>query len=220
MTPRRHVVVRPRTDEDLDRCEQIAREARALDGYPASMPDDRFRAFLASPDALGAWVAVIDGSVVGHVALHERSHDAVMRLATTSLCAAAQHLAVVARLFVSPRERGNGVGRLLLDHAATEARRLDRAPILDVAVTLPAAIALYERNGWESALVASSSSRPMARRSRSSSMRGRTARAIRAFSRCSFRSGSHRTDKCHTPVFGWGHVRRGRSPARAPVPSD
>lgn len=58
-------------------------------------------------------------------------------------------LAVVARLFVDPRTRGTGVGRMLLAAAASLSREHGRRPVLDVWERLPAAIALYESAGWE-----------------------------------------------------------------------
>ena len=44
--------------------------------------------------------------------------------------------------------RRAGLGRRLLERAAAAAHARSRVPILDVAVSLPAAIALYERAGW------------------------------------------------------------------------
>src|SRR5262245_29264225 len=113
------------------------------------MPDDDFRGFLVARDALGAWVAVIEDRVVGHVALHRRSTRAVMRLATSATGVKSDGLGVVARLFTAPSERGMGLGRALLDHATEEARARGMVPILDVWTELGPAIALYESAAWE-----------------------------------------------------------------------
>ena len=57
-------------------------------------------------------------------------------------------LAVVARLLVSPRARGQGAGGLLLTEATKAARARGLHPVLDVDTDLAAAIALYESQGW------------------------------------------------------------------------
>jgi len=142
-------MLRPRSEVDLAACEAIAREVHALDGYPPYMPDDDFRGFLVARDAFGAWVALLEGAVVGHVALHRRSTRAVMALAASAVGVSETQLAVVARLFVGPGARGSGVGRPLLDHARDEARARGLVPILDVWTELGSAIALYESAGWE-----------------------------------------------------------------------
>ena len=61
--------IRPRAVEDLASCVELARVVHELDGYPVYLPTD-LGSFLAPPDALGAWVAVREGVIIGHVALH------------------------------------------------------------------------------------------------------------------------------------------------------
>ena len=152
MSAAAQVHVRPRSDADLDECERIVRAVHALDGYPPYMPNDDFRGLLASPDAIGAYVAADGhggrGAILGHAALHGRSSDAVIQLATAALGVPADGLGVVARLFVAPTARRRGVARLLVDFTAREARRQGLTPILDVATSLPAAVALYDDAGW------------------------------------------------------------------------
>ena len=55
---------------------------------------------------------------------------------------------MVARLFVSPRARGQGAGALLLDTAAAAAAARGLWPGRDVDTELAPAIALYESRGW------------------------------------------------------------------------
>lgn len=62
-------------------CERLARIARELDGYPPRLAGDP-HAFIASSDAIGAWVAEEAEEVVGHVALHRSSSPEVMALAS------------------------------------------------------------------------------------------------------------------------------------------
>ncbi|MFI5047181.1 MAG: GNAT family N-acetyltransferase [Acidimicrobiia bacterium] len=142
------VVIRPRTDGDIDACEEMAQVVHQRDGYPRYPPAPDFRRFLNSRDALGAWVAIDGSAVVGHVALHRRSIDAAMELAASATGLRTDELGVVARLLVSPTARRRGVGRGLLDRAVREARTRGLAPILDVSVELGGAIALYEAAGW------------------------------------------------------------------------
>jgi GNAT superfamily N-acetyltransferase len=144
--------VRPRTDQDLEACVELARVVQELDGYPPYFPPDVrgfLRAFLTPPgDILQAWVAEDVGEIVGHVALHRRSTDPVLALASEALQQPVEKLGVVARLFVSPAARHRGVGEMLLDVASGEAVGRGLFPILDVVTQFHDAIRLYERRGW------------------------------------------------------------------------
>lgn len=96
----------------------------------------------------GAWVADADGQVVGHVALVPPAVRSVAEVASKALDKPESELAVVARLFVSPRVRGAGAGGRLLDTAAADAVSRGLWPVLDVAADLTSAIAMYEGHGW------------------------------------------------------------------------
>jgi GNAT superfamily N-acetyltransferase len=113
------------------------------------MPDGDFTRFIASPEAVDAWVATRHDAVLGHVALHRTSSPAVIDLATTKLAVEATRLGVVARLLVAPDARRAGMGRLLLERAASEAHDRGLRPILDVTTRFEAAVSLYERSGWQ-----------------------------------------------------------------------
>jgi GNAT superfamily N-acetyltransferase len=119
----------------------------STDGYPRFPPTDIER-FLNPPDPFGYWIAELNGAVGGHVALVARGLPATMEIATSALGKPAGQLAAVARLFLSPRARGLGVGRLLLDAATAEAHSRGLHPVLDVDTELSPAIALYESAGW------------------------------------------------------------------------
>jgi GNAT superfamily N-acetyltransferase len=137
------VVARRRRADDLEELTRMAEAVRGLDGYPPRSPD-----LFVGPEVLAAWVAVDEGIVVGHVALHRTSADPVMTLASEATGWAAGRLVVVARLLVAPTSRRRGAGRLLIDHAVAEAHTRDRWPVLDVATHFHPAIALYESCGW------------------------------------------------------------------------
>lgn len=150
------MVIRNRTDDDVPACVDILRTVHELDGYPVHLPENP-ESFLVVPDTLGAWVAEDPGDgIVGHVLLRPSAWSAaIMEKASAASGLDVEHLAVVARLLVAPWARRRGVGRALLDAAASGALELGRQPVLDV-VQGPgrghaAAIELYERAGWRRA---------------------------------------------------------------------
>ncbi|MER6943659.1 GNAT family N-acetyltransferase [Nonomuraea sp. NPDC000554] len=116
-------VIRPRTGADLDACVRALAEVQAADRYPVDWPDDP-HGWLSPDDLTGAWVAIDDGVVLGHVGL-----------AGTA----------VTRLFVTPAARGSGLAAALLDTVLAAAG----TPLtLEVSDEGGAAIAFYERQGW------------------------------------------------------------------------
>ncbi len=140
------MLIRPRTEDDLDACAALLEEVCARDRYPVYVPES-FRDFVEVPDALAAWVAEDDGAIVGHAALRPRGSDAVQAL-VERLAGAPQDIGVVVRLFVSPSTRRRGLAARLLDVTVAEARGRGRMPILDVVTSHEAAIALYDALGW------------------------------------------------------------------------
>ncbi len=141
------VLIRPRRAADLASCADLVREVHAANRYPRFLPAD-IGAFLAPPDPYGCWVADLDGEVAGHVALVPQGLPQSVELAVAALGRPAGELAVVARLLVSPRARGQRAGRMLLDAATEEAAARGLHPVLDVDTDLVAAVALYESAGW------------------------------------------------------------------------
>lgn len=139
--------IRDRSDADVVALERLAQVVHIQDGYPIYLPTD-LRHFLVGAAHHGAWVAEEDGELLGHVALHHRSWDGVMELASQNIGAAVEQLAVVARLLVSPDTRRVGIGRTLLATATHAAHNLGLRPILDVAVRYKGANQLYLREGW------------------------------------------------------------------------
>lgn len=137
--------VRPRTAADLPACAELLAAVHQRDGYPVNWPA-RPADWLASGDSLGAWVAELDGRVVGHVVLSRPADDDLAARIWRER--GGTEPAVVGRLFVAPAARGHGVGAGLLRRATAEAHRRGRHPVLDVVASDTAAIALYERAGW------------------------------------------------------------------------
>ncbi|MFP3990590.1 GNAT family N-acetyltransferase [Streptomyces sp. E11-3] len=141
--------VRPRRARDLEACVQALAEVHHGDGYPVNWPADPAR-WLSPPSMLAAWVAELDGRVVGHVGLSRGDDgDAAPALWGRRQGASAEATAVVSRLFVAPAARGRGIGALLMRQAVRDARERALHPVLDVVASDTAAAALYERLGWE-----------------------------------------------------------------------
>ena len=141
--------VRPREDSDLGALELVARAVRAANGYPVTMADDDFHGLLVSPDAIAAWVAVADDTIVGQVSLHSRSSPEVNAFITDQLGLSEHQLGFVARLIVDPSTQRMGIARALLRTAEQAAVSQGLTPILDVVDVFLPAIALYEQQGWK-----------------------------------------------------------------------
>jgi GNAT superfamily N-acetyltransferase len=155
------LVIRGRADSDLDEAVAVMAEVHRRDGYPMHWPADP-AAWLAASRLIAAWVAVLDGRIVGHVSLSQPGRgDGAPRLAGTvpgpagvvpgpaGMVPGPAGVAMVSRLFVAPAARGHQAGAALLGQAARAARELGCRPLLDVHSTNTAAIALYERLGWQ-----------------------------------------------------------------------
>lgn len=144
------MIIRDRSPSDGPALEAIALATHQRDGYPKYLPGD-LRSFIMDPAALRAWVADSDGDVEGHIALHRRSAPEVMRVALDATGLDEDHVVTIARLLVTPAARRRGTGRMLLQRATEEAKRLGRRAVLDVVEEHRPAIALYERCGWTQA---------------------------------------------------------------------
>jgi GNAT superfamily N-acetyltransferase len=140
------VVVRRRTESDLDVLEQLTARVRAADDYPTYLPDDDYRRFLTRPAQLAAWVAELDERICGHVALRPESSPTVMRVLRDA--GIVGDVGVVARLLVDPDARRRGVAQELLQVARTAAVTQQRAPVVEVVESAQAAIAMYRSAGW------------------------------------------------------------------------
>lgn len=116
------------------------------DGYPRYRHD--WNVFLASPSETAAWVAELDGEIVGHVAVHQAPDEPTFALAQQATGRPPERLAVLARLMISPRARRRGLARRLIEMATAYADERDLRLVLDVLPETADAIELYERLGW------------------------------------------------------------------------
>lgn len=141
--------IRPKVPADEAPCLHLLRQVHESDGYPIYR---RYvtTSFLTPPGELAAWVAVLDdGTVVGHVALHDAAGDPTLPAAQRATGLPAERLAVVARLLVSRAAQGRGLGTRLLRHADAQARAGGRRAVLDVVQEAPGAVAMYDAAGWQ-----------------------------------------------------------------------
>ncbi|MCL6670043.1 GNAT family N-acetyltransferase [Streptomyces panaciradicis] len=141
--------VRQRADHDLDACVAALAAVHRHSGYPVNWPADPAR-WLTPSSMEAAWVAELDGRVVGHVELSRPDGgDVAPGLWSARAGVDVADTAVVGRLFVSPAAHGRGLGAALMARAVAQARARGLHPVLDVVVSNTAATALYERLGWE-----------------------------------------------------------------------
>ena len=139
------MLVRTRTPGDLPACVAVLRRVHEASGYPSRWPDDPGR-WITPRGMATAWVAECDGSIAGHVALVRGVRlDCLLR---ATGCASDQ-LGGIARLYVDPAFRRQGLARALLEAAADNAADHGLRPVLDVMADARPAIALYEQAGWQ-----------------------------------------------------------------------
>lgn len=121
--------IHERADADQDALAEVLWRAHVF-GYPAVWPDDP-AAWLTPAGLLGAWVAIVDDRVVGHVGI---------------VVPGPGRMPEVKRLFVDPDHRGKGIADALLD--AAEQAVPGPHVRLDVTEDSADAWRLYERRGW------------------------------------------------------------------------
>jgi GNAT superfamily N-acetyltransferase len=141
-------VVRRRRRQDLGACARLLRVVW-FEGHSPSAAFETPRAWLDSDEVIDAWVAEWLGEILGHVALSRVGADsrAAMRWHEITGHEPAR-LAVVSRLFVRPRVRGQGLGSALLATALDGARVRGLVPVLELDNPGEDATALCEDRGW------------------------------------------------------------------------
>lgn len=132
-------VIRPRAEADVPGGVAALRTTHDVHGYPSVWPHDPGRWLTSDGGDVRAWVADVEGTVVGHVAVQPA--DDPTGTATMS------SLAVV-RLFVVPTAVGRGIGSALMATAVDFIRTDGSLPVLTVVDSGDAAMRLYERTGW------------------------------------------------------------------------
>lgn len=126
MSTHLHIEVRPMTEADLDQVLTIETAS-----FPAPWSRDHFKNELEARHSF-PYIAEMDGSIAGYACL-------------MSLFEEAQILDIA----VDPLRRGQGIARMLLDHAISVALEKGAEVLsLEVRASNSAAISLYERCGF------------------------------------------------------------------------
>ena len=136
--------MRGREPADLPVLLALLQRTHDQEGYPvraSAVSAD----WLAAPAELDGAVAVGDGRVLGHVALHPADEDAALAGWQRATGRRADGFAVVSRLFTDRSVPGTGTA--LLAHAVARAQELGRVAVLLVDPD-SAARAFYARRGW------------------------------------------------------------------------
>lgn len=142
-----NIVIRPRQDSDLVQAGQALVEVHSTDGYPVEGVADPL-AWLKPVGLMNAWVAELDGEIVGHVAMSEpQPSDDGARLWMEQSDDKAEDIAVLGRLFVKRSARGRSIGEQLARAAVTDSAAQGKTLVLDVMDKDQDAIRLYERLG-------------------------------------------------------------------------
>ena len=143
------VTIRPRRPEDLAPLADVLAQQQSHTGYPQRWPlPFPVQEFLHRPAQLQAWVAELDGVVVGHVAVAAVQPGDMATAWSAGTGRPLDGLAEVSVLFVDHRTAGRGVGSALLGTAVDFIRGTGRTPVLDVVQETENAVRLYERGGW------------------------------------------------------------------------
>jgi GNAT superfamily N-acetyltransferase len=144
------VSIRPRRPEDLSALVDVLAAQQSRTGYPQRWPlPFPVEEFLHRPAQLEAWVADLDGAVVGHVAAATVQPGEMATVWSAGAGRPVAGLAEVSVLFVDHTRAGRGVGSALLATAVEFIRGSGRTPVLDVVQETTNAVRLYERKGWQ-----------------------------------------------------------------------
>lgn len=143
------LVIRARRDSDLPALTDLLGRQQAETRYPFVWPFPRpIEEFLKRPTELRAWVAELDGAVVGHVALESVEDDPIGRSWAKAHQAAIGELRCVSVFFADVSRSGQGIGSRLLA-TASYAALAEGYPVLDVVAAHTTPIELYLRRGWQ-----------------------------------------------------------------------
>jgi len=125
----------------------VLADHQAVSQYPVRWPlPIPIEDFLVRPGEERAWVAELDGRVVGHVAVYAVEGDLREHFVTAT---GTEDLAELAVLFVAADVIGTGVGGRLHDTAVDWIVSTGRQPVLDVVPVHARAVEVYRHRGWE-----------------------------------------------------------------------
>lgn len=144
------MLTRPRRDADLPALIQILARQQAETQYPFVWPPERgAERFLRRPSELEAWVAELDGTVVGHVAIQSVADDDLGKMWAAAHGVPVSNVRCISVLYADRRLPQRGIGSALLARATQRARADGGAPALDVVATHVDAVNFYLNRGWQ-----------------------------------------------------------------------
>lgn len=154
--------VRPREPVDMPVLCALLTKQRAVTGYPERWPlPFPLSDFIHRGDEDQAWVAELNGAIVGHIASSfvaptGAGSDKPNANSTTGLgelwadeygCDVAD-LRCISTVFTDAELAGAGVGSALLRHAVARIREDGHMPVLDYIKGNDKVMAFYKRRGW------------------------------------------------------------------------
>lgn len=143
------LVIRARQDSDLPALAELLGRQQAQTRYPFVWPFPQpIEKFLKRPTEIRAWVAELEGDVVGHVAVESVGDDPIGRSWAAAHDVQLTELRCVSVFFSDITRAGQGIGSRLLA-TATEAALADGYPVLDVVAAHETPVNLYLRRGWQ-----------------------------------------------------------------------
>ena len=143
------VTFRPREPADLPTLVTLLAAQQPRSHYPFRWPlPFPPEQFIARETERHSWVAVVDGTTAGHIAVTEVIDDDFSRVWTAATGRIASGLGCVSAFFVDETRRGSGIGGGLLDRAVALLRSQGRLPVLDVVQRHGDALAIYRHRGW------------------------------------------------------------------------
>ena len=144
------VLVRVRNPADVPLLVELLAAQQPHSGYPQNWPlPYPVEQFIARSTETAAWVAELDGRVVGHVSVTTVEPGLEGDIWSAGTGRPVDELASVSVLFVDHPLSGRGVGSALLDAAVAAIRAVGRTAVLDVVQETAPAVELYRRRGWQ-----------------------------------------------------------------------
>lgn len=143
------LVIRARQDSDLPALVDLLGRQQPQTRYPFVWPFPRpIEEFLKRSTELRAWVAELDGEIVGHVSVTFADDDAIGKSWATAHNVELAELRCVSVFFADISKAGQGIGSRLLA-TATDFAMADGYPVLDVVAAHETPVNLYLRRGWQ-----------------------------------------------------------------------
>lgn len=142
---------RPRRDADIPTLIDILARQQPQSQYPFRWPTEGSpEDFLRRPAELEAWVAELDGQVVGHVAIQSVADDELGAIWVSGHGVPRAQLRCISVLFADRRLPRHGIGSALLARATQRVLDHGGAPVLDVVAGHAEPMNLYRSRGWRS----------------------------------------------------------------------